>query len=244
METTSSARSAASRGDEATATPRASAFSRVRFQTTSSWPASRTRAAMRHPDRARSAPGDPAQARSTARRGPARKPASTSSGMTSVSVTGSPSKRSTASRFAPPCLTNADERRERRAEPVLVRLAERDERAAAALDEERRLAAEQDDVRARDARRAGARALRPRDHGAVRLRRVGGGEDERLRPRRPRAAAAPVAARRLRRARTARRRGPRRSSRAGTSRASRAPSARRRPRRSRRGSPPPGRRRA
>src|SRR5262245_48802181 len=40
-------------------------------------------------------------ARSTARRGPARKPASTRSDMTSVSATGRPSKRSTAIRFAP-----------------------------------------------------------------------------------------------------------------------------------------------
>src|SRR5919204_4766181 len=43
--------------------------------------------------------------RRTARRGPARKPASSSSGMISVSPTGSPSKRSTASRFAPPAFT-------------------------------------------------------------------------------------------------------------------------------------------
>src|SRR5919201_205493 len=43
--------------------------------------------------------------RSTARRGPERNPASSSKGMTSVSPTGSPSKRSTASRFAPPRLT-------------------------------------------------------------------------------------------------------------------------------------------
>ena len=41
-----------------------------------------------------------AQGRSTARRGPARKPASTSSGIASVSATGRPSNRSTASRFA------------------------------------------------------------------------------------------------------------------------------------------------
>lgn len=45
------------------------------------------------------------QGLSTARRGPARKPASTSSGMISVSVTGRPSKRSTARRFAPPART-------------------------------------------------------------------------------------------------------------------------------------------
>ena len=42
------------------------------------------------------------QGRSTARRGPARKPASSRSGISSVSATGRPSKRSTASRLAPP----------------------------------------------------------------------------------------------------------------------------------------------
>src|SRR2546429_39056 len=42
------------------------------------------------------------QGRRTARRGPARKPASTSSGIASLSVTGSPSKRSTARRFFGP----------------------------------------------------------------------------------------------------------------------------------------------
>ena len=82
--------------------------------------------------------------------------------MISVSPTGWPSKRSTASRFAPPRFDVRDERGERGPQPRLVRLAQRHERAAAALDEERRLAAEQDDVRAGDARRARARALRPR----------------------------------------------------------------------------------
>src|SRR4051812_46396728 len=52
-----------------------------------------------------------AQGRRTARRGPARKPASTSSGIASLSVTGSPSKRSTARRFFGPrlrtCSTSA-----------------------------------------------------------------------------------------------------------------------------------------
>ena len=43
-----------------------------------------------------------ASSRRTARRGPARKPASTSSGIASVSATGSPSKRSTASRLRAP----------------------------------------------------------------------------------------------------------------------------------------------
>src|SRR6266852_4579834 len=43
--------------------------------------------------------------RRTARLGPARNPASTRSGIASLSVTGSPSKRSTASRFAPPAFT-------------------------------------------------------------------------------------------------------------------------------------------
>ena len=74
-----------------------------------------------------------------------------------------------------------DERGERDAQPVLLRLAQRDERAAAALDEEHRFAAEQHDLRARDARGAAVRALRPRDRGAVRLRGIGGREHERLR---------------------------------------------------------------
>ena len=74
-----------------------------------------------------------------------------------------------------------DERGERRTQPGLVRLAQRHERAPAALDEQRCLSAEQDDVRARDARRARARALRPRNRGSVRLRRIGRGEHERLR---------------------------------------------------------------
>ena len=100
--------------------------------------------------------------------------------MTSVSPTGRPSKRSTASRFAPPRFTWPTSARERGAEPRLVGLAQRHERAAAALDEERRLAAEQHDVRAGDARRPRARALRPRERGAVRLRRIGRREHERV----------------------------------------------------------------
>jgi hypothetical protein len=46
---TTSAPAAASRGEAATGAPSASAFSRVRFQTVSSWPAARRRAAMREP---------------------------------------------------------------------------------------------------------------------------------------------------------------------------------------------------
>src|SRR5207253_5330962 len=61
------------------------------------------------------------------------------------------------------------------------RLAQRDERAAASLDEERRLAAEQHDLSARDARGPRTRALRPRQHRAVRLRRIGCRQHERLR---------------------------------------------------------------
>src|SRR6184192_583952 len=74
-----------------------------------------------------------------------------------------------------------DERGECRSQPLLIRLAERDERTAAALDEERSLAAQQDDVRAGDARRAGAAAPGPGKRSTVRLRWIGGGEDERLR---------------------------------------------------------------
>src|SRR6266542_1381574 len=72
------------------------------------------------------------------------------------------------------------ERRERGPQPFLVRLAERDERAAAPLDEERRLTAEEDHLGSRDARSPCAGALGPRQSCAVRLGRVGGGEDERF----------------------------------------------------------------
>ena len=56
------------------------------------------------------------------------------------------------------CADLFDERGQRRAEPVLVRIAERDKRAAATLDEERRLAAEQDDLRAGNTSGSSARA--------------------------------------------------------------------------------------
>ena len=73
-----------------------------------------------------------------------------------------------------------DERLDRRAKPELVGIAQRDERSAAALDEERRLAAEEDDLGAGDAGGAGARSLRPGQRRAVGLRRIGGREHERL----------------------------------------------------------------
>ena len=126
----------------------------------------------------RASPSGIAYARSTARRGPGRKPASTSSGIASVS-TGSPSKRSTASRLSPvrrACSTRAASAG--RSQPLLG-IAQRNERAAAALDEERRLAAEHDDVRAGDPRRPRAGALRPWQRSAVGLGGVGGGEHER-----------------------------------------------------------------
>ena len=119
--------------------------------------------------------------RNTARRGPATKPASSRSGMISVSPTGSPSKRSTARRFTPPHAHAPRGRRQRLSQPALLRLAQRDERAAAALDEERRLAAEQDDVRPGHPGCSGSGPLRPRQRGAVGLGRVGGREHERLR---------------------------------------------------------------
>src|SRR5436190_13269497 len=60
-----------------------------------------------------------------------------------------------------------DECRERFAEPVVLQIAQRHERAAAALDEQRRLAAQQDDPCARDSGCPGAVALRPGQGGAV-----------------------------------------------------------------------------
>ena len=126
-------------------------------------------------------------------------------------------------------------------------LAQRHERAAAALDVKRGLAVEQDDPRARNPRRPRAGTPRPRHRRAVRLRGIRGGEHERVRqpPSSPRAPSeAPAAAPRRPAARTARRRAPRRSSRGGTRPASREREARRRRRRTRRGSPRRGHRRA
>ena len=74
----------------------------------------------------------------------------------------------------------ADEGGERRAEPVAVGVAERQQRPAAALDVEHGLTAEEDDVRAGDARGPRRGALRPRQDAAVRLCRIGGRQDERL----------------------------------------------------------------
>jgi len=71
-----------------------------------------------------------------------------------------------------------DQGDERNPEPPFLGIAEGDERAAAALDEEGGLAVEKDDVRAGHSRRAGAGALRPGQGRAVRLRRIGGREDE------------------------------------------------------------------
>ena len=73
-----------------------------------------------------------------------------------------------------------DERSESRAKPLGIGLSKRDERAPAALDEEHRLAVEQDDPRAGDPCGASAGASRPRKRGAVRLRRIGRGEHERV----------------------------------------------------------------
>ena len=70
---------------------------------------------------------------------------------------------------------------ERNAQPLVFRFAERDERATAAFDVQCRLTAEEDDLRARDARGPRPRPLRPREHGAVRLGRIGGRKDERVR---------------------------------------------------------------
>ena len=63
--------------------------------------------------------------------------------------------------------------------PFRVRIPQRHERAAAALDIERGRAAEQDDIRAGDPRRARPGALRPRKRGSVGLRGIGSGEHQR-----------------------------------------------------------------
>ncbi len=72
-----------------------------------------------------------------------------------------------------------DERGERRAQPLGVRVAQRHERASAPLDEQHGLAVEQDDVRSGDAGSTGSRTPGPGECGAVRLRGIGGGEHER-----------------------------------------------------------------
>ena len=69
---------------------------------------------------------------------------------------------------------------ERRTQPVLVGLAQGHERAAAALDVERRHAAEQDDVSAGDAGRPRTRPSRPRQRRAVGLSGICRGEHERI----------------------------------------------------------------
>src|SRR6266550_1765412 len=74
-----------------------------------------------------------------------------------------------------------DEGRERGPQQLLVRHSERDDRAAATLDEERGLASEQDDVCARDAGSPTAGQLRPGQRRSVRLRWIGRSEHERVR---------------------------------------------------------------
>ena len=66
-----------------------------------------------------------------------------------------------------------DERSQGRPQPLLVRLTQRDDRAAAALHEQRGLAAEEDDLGSRDSGSSPSRRLRPGKRSAVGLRRVG-----------------------------------------------------------------------
>ena len=104
--------------------------------------------------------------------------------MTSVSVTGSPSKRSTASRFAPPRLTNPTSaasagRSHSLSGSAGARATARRARRTA------RLAAEQDDVRSRDAGGAGPGALGHGERSAVRAGRVGGRRGRAALARRP-----------------------------------------------------------
>jgi len=74
-----------------------------------------------------------------------------------------------------------DERPERHAKPVLLGLAQRQQRLAAALDEERSLATEQHYCGAGDAGRAARGPFRPGQPGAVGLCRIRRREHERLR---------------------------------------------------------------
>src|SRR6266511_124015 len=70
------------------------------------------------------------------------------------------------------------ERRERGPQPRLVGVAKWQQRPATALHVEHRLTAEQDDLRAGDSGCAAVGTLGPGQCRAVRLRRIGGGEDE------------------------------------------------------------------
>src|SRR5438874_3013318 len=74
-----------------------------------------------------------------------------------------------------------DQGEERRLGPALVGVAERDQRAPPALDEQGGLAAEQDDPGAGDAGGSRPRSLRPRQGGPVGLCRVGSRENEHVR---------------------------------------------------------------
>jgi hypothetical protein len=74
-----------------------------------------------------------------------------------------------------------DESRERRPQPRLVGIQQRNERTAAALDVQHRLTAQQHNVCASDTRGPGARALRPRQRSAIGLRRISGGKNLRRR---------------------------------------------------------------
>jgi hypothetical protein len=71
-----------------------------------------------------------------------------------------------------------DEGRKSGTKPFWIGLAKWNERAPAAFHEEHCFATEQDDPRAGDARGAGARASRPGNRCTVRLRWIGGCEDE------------------------------------------------------------------
>ena len=163
-------------------------------------------------------------------------------------TTGSPSKRSTASRLSRPRRTCSASASSASASHVaLERIAQRQQPLAAPLHVEHRLGVQRHHVGAA-ARgwgapaRLGVLALGPRQRGAVRVGGVGGGQHQR-RPR-ARPSAARAGARSPRAARTARRPGPRRSSRGGRCPASRGWPARRRARRSRPGCPRPARSRA
>ena len=82
-----------------------------------------------------------------------------------------------------------DECCERRPEPLGIGVAQRHERAAAALDEESRIPVEQHDPRTGDTGGTSTGAARPRQGSSIGLRRIGRGEHERLglvaAPRRP-----------------------------------------------------------
>ena len=119
------------------------------------------------------------------RRGPCWNPSATSSGPSGESIALSPSTFSRAIRLTTTRAHLLDKRHQRRLDPGIVRAHERLQPTAAALDIQHGLSTGQDHIGARRAHRPpgiprwGVRAHRPRQRGAVWLRRIDRGQNDR-----------------------------------------------------------------